>query len=391
MKHKLVTSIVVIMLVWQSALWADDDVLRTMAYEERGSEDTDSTIYRPTIVGTQFGEGTVRFISVVSQGFFEKGIGFDVMVHPVEPKLNDLAFLRIVPSGVIGTGSHSDVSTEDVKRVLNALPYDDESGQFLDDLIKREAEWRKFPPELLPPSWMTIWNTRARSPFSYFILHKPVNVISQRETDPYGRKNIYEFLPRHIARQSQRRKGVVAVGRLDAPSNGLMLLTDDGQLNHVLVSPAFHIPRTYRVEVRGYVTDNQGQRLREGVMITKVFDVGRDKVTGRKKPRVKEPHTTQPADVTILSRHKRSSVLEITVREGVYREVRKMCAAVRHKDVDRLERIRFGPLELGDLKSGEWRPVTIKELDALLALKANRYTPLSALTETTHPELLGSI
>jgi 23S rRNA pseudouridine2605 synthase len=131
------------------------------------------------------------------------------------------------------------------------------------------------------------------------------------------------------------------VGRLDADSTGLILLTDDGDLAHRLTHPSFEVPRTYHARVRrAPVREEALSALREGVEL----DDGR----------------TAPARVKRLAPDK----LEITIHEGRKRQVRRMCEAVGHPVIT-LERVRFGPLWLGKLAEGEHRRLTAREIEKL--------------------------
>ena len=136
------------------------------------------------------------------------------------------------------------------------------------------------------------------------------------------------------------------VGRLDFHSSGLLLLTNDGELAGRLLHPRFRIPRTYRVKVRGHPSAAALDRLRRGVKLD-------DGVTG-------------PAQVDVETLLPTKAWLRITIREGRRREIRRMCEAVGHL-VDRLVRVRFGPIELGRLEPGKWRPLAERELEELRA------------------------
>lgn len=167
----------------------------------------------------------------------------------------------------------------------------------------------------------------------YFMLHKPRGVISTNN-DPQGRRRAIDLLP-------GVRERVFSVGRLDADSTGLILLTDDGELAHRLTHPRFEIPKTYRVTVGGPpVRDGVLRRLREGVRL--------------------DDGMTAPAQVRRLAPRE----LELTIREGRKRQVRRMCETVGHP-VRELRRVRFGPLAIGTLKEGASRRLTPAEVDAL--------------------------
>jgi len=165
-----------------------------------------------------------------------------------------------------------------------------------------------------------------------YAVHKPRGIVSTAH-DPQGRPTIVSLVP------SARR--LYPVGRLDADSTGLILLTDDGDLAHRLTHPSFEVPRTYHAKVRrAPVRDEALNALRDGIEL----DDGR----------------TSPARVKRLAPDK----LEITIHEGRKRQVRRMCDAVGHPVVT-LERVRFGPLWLGKLAEGEHRRLTAREIEKL--------------------------
>src|SRR4051794_6055617 len=170
-----------------------------------------------------------------------------------------------------------------------------------------------------------------------FALHKPVGVVSTAR-DPHGRPTVVDLVPDAGGHR------LYPVGRLDAESTGLLLLTDDGDLAHRLTHPRFEVPKTYRARVGGGpVSDRAVARLREGVDL----DDGR----------------TAPARVRRLGGG-RSAYLELVLREGRKRQVRRMCDAVGHPVVE-LRRVAFGPLALGDLPPGAARRLRPDEVEAL--------------------------
>jgi 23S rRNA pseudouridine2605 synthase len=150
--------------------------------------------------------------------------------------------------------------------------------------------------------------------------------------DTHGRPTVVDLVP-----TGQR---LYPVGRLDADSTGLILLTNDGDLAHALTHPRFEVPRTYRARVDGRPSERALRALREGVML----DDGR----------------TAPAQVRLVGAHE----LELTIHEGRKRQVRRMCEAVGHRVVE-LRRVAFGPLRLGDLTSGRHRRLTAAEVQRL--------------------------
>jgi 23S rRNA pseudouridine2605 synthase len=165
-----------------------------------------------------------------------------------------------------------------------------------------------------------------------YAVHKPRGVVSTAR-DPQGRPTIVSLVP------SARR--LYPVGRLDADTTGLILVTDDGELAHRLTHPSFEVPRTYHAKVRHPpVREEALRRLREGVEL----DDGQ----------------TLPARVKRLSPDR----VELTIREGRKRQVRRMLEAVGHP-VIALERVRFGPLWLGKLEEGQHRRLTAPEIEKL--------------------------
>ena len=172
-----------------------------------------------------------------------------------------------------------------------------------------------------------------------YALNKPAGVVSTAR-DPQGRPTVVTIVP-----QTER---LYPVGRLDIDTTGLILLTNEGDLAHRLTHPSFEVEKTYRVVVGGRpVREPELQALRDGVEL----DDGR----------------TAPARVRRVS----ADTIEITIHEGRKRQVKRMCEAVGHP-VRRLERVAFGPLQLGDLPRGRWRKLTAGEVDALLEWVAGR-------------------
>jgi 23S rRNA pseudouridine2605 synthase len=165
-----------------------------------------------------------------------------------------------------------------------------------------------------------------------YILNKPAGVVSTVH-DTHGRRTVVDLV------KADRR--LYPVGRLDAYTTGLILLTDDGELAHRLTHPSFEVPKTYRAVVRNPpVREPALRKLREGIEL----DDGR----------------TAPAKVRRIS----SGELEITIHEGRKRQVRRMCDAIGHR-VESLERVAFGPLRLGNLPVGGHRPLTGAEVERL--------------------------
>jgi 23S rRNA pseudouridine2605 synthase len=177
----------------------------------------------------------------------------------------------------------------------------------------------------------------------YLLLHKPVGVVTTLD-DPERRTTVLDLLPAALDR-------VYPVGRLDYQSSGLLLLTNDGELAARLLHPRYRIPRTYRVKILGRLTTEALARLRRGVKI--------------------EGGMTGAAQVEVERQLEGKTWLRITIREGRRREVRRMFEALGTR-VDRLMRIRFGPIELGRLRPGEWRPLEASEVEALRSAVGGR-------------------
>ncbi|MFB0520946.1 MAG: pseudouridine synthase [Desulfatiglandales bacterium] len=170
----------------------------------------------------------------------------------------------------------------------------------------------------------------------YVMLHKPFGYVSTLR-DPEGRPII-----RDLIRDIKER--VFPVGRLDFDSQGLLILTNDGELSYRLMHPRYHIPRTYKVTVEGPLSDVSVERLKEGITL--------------------DDGPTNPAHVKVIERGQERSVVRITIFEGRSREIRRMFEAVGHKTIH-LVRIGYGSLHLGDLKVGKYRHLEDSELKTL--------------------------
>jgi 23S rRNA pseudouridine2605 synthase len=184
---------------------------------------------------------------------------------------------------------------------------------------------------------------RAAQPYVYLILNKPKNVMSTLD-DPEGRPTVKDLLHGVTVR-------VFPVGRLDFDSEGLMLLTNHGDLAQALLHPRYHIPKTYLIKVKGVLDDAKIEALERGVKLEDGF--------------------TAPAKVTKVSKAESNSWLEVTIHEGRKHQVKRMIEAVGHS-VIKLTRIRMGPLVLGDLASREYRFLTDREANRLRELVEDR-------------------
>ncbi|MHB8903287.1 MAG: pseudouridine synthase, partial [Thermoguttaceae bacterium] len=170
----------------------------------------------------------------------------------------------------------------------------------------------------------------------WYALNKPVGVVCTNR-DPAGRSRAVDLVP-----ESQER--LFPVGRLDMNSEGLLLLTNDGDLANQLAHPRYGMSKTYRVLVAGEPTRETLVQLRRGVHLSE----GLTKVTG----------------ITVKRHYKKSTILDMVLHEGKNREIRRVLAHVGHK-VMRLVRVAMGPVKLGDLGPGESRRLTPQEVDAL--------------------------
>jgi 23S rRNA pseudouridine2605 synthase len=182
-----------------------------------------------------------------------------------------------------------------------------------------------------------------RTAWRTVVLHKPRGVVTTRR-DPEGRRTVYDLLGPDGA-------ALIPVGRLDFATSGLLILTNDTQLANALTDPAQAVPRVYVVTVRGDITADDLQALRNGA--------------------ISRGERLQPSAVQLRKRSKRESHLTIELREGRNREVRRLFEAIGH-EVTRLKRIQFGPLALGDLAPGEWREVRREEFGAGTRGRAGR-------------------
>lgn len=170
----------------------------------------------------------------------------------------------------------------------------------------------------------------------YLMFNKPARVVTTLR-DPQQRAKVSDFLKGLITR-------VYPVGRLDYNSEGLLLMTNDGDLAYRMLHPKFRVEKTYLVWVKGMVSPQALERLARGVFL--------------------EDGPTLPARVRRIAGKEGNTLLEITIREGRNRQVRRMCQVVGH-DVLSLKRTRFGPLTLGGLQPGCYRPLTEKEVRQL--------------------------
>lgn len=176
----------------------------------------------------------------------------------------------------------------------------------------------------------------------YFALNKPQDVVCTNH-DPSGRARVIDLVPND--------ERVFAVGRLDRPSEGLILVTNDGNFANHITHPRYGVEKTYLVRVAGRPGPEQLAKLRRGVHLAEGF--------------------CKVESVVVKSRHKQSSDLLMVLDEGRNREIRRVLAKVGHK-VIRLKRIAIGNLKLGPLEAGEWRKLTQAEIEALMAISRKK-------------------
>ncbi len=193
---------------------------------------------------------------------------------------------------------------------------------------------------LRPPRWR------------YFLIHKPKGVVSTHR-DPARRTRVIDLLP-----PGER---LFPVGRLDSSSEGLMLVTNDGEMANRLAHPRYGITKTYHVSVVGLPDQDALEKMRRGIYLS----------DGR----------VSADRLRILRRLPRTTVLEMILSEGRNREVRRMLARIGHKVVE-LKRVAIGPLRLGQLPSGSYRPLSDQEMrqlqKALLPVATSDRQPATA-------------
>jgi 23S rRNA pseudouridine2605 synthase len=171
----------------------------------------------------------------------------------------------------------------------------------------------------------------VRPDLVHYLLNKPTGVITTAD-DPQGRPTVVELVPAEPR--------VFPVGRLDEDTEGLLVLTNDGDLAHRMTHPSYGVEKEYLAHLGGTPSRGALRRLREGIEL--------------------EDGRTAPATASLLE----PSLLRLTIHEGRNRQVRRMCEAIGHP-VLRLVRVRIGPLTDAKLRPGEWRPLELAEVRAL--------------------------
>ncbi len=177
----------------------------------------------------------------------------------------------------------------------------------------------------------------------YIMLHKPRGYVTTL-SDEFDRKSVADLVKDVGVK-------VFPVGRLDRDSEGLLIMTNDGELANIITHPSSHVNKTYRVTVGGAVDDDQIKRLCEGVVID-----------GRK---------TLPCDVFVVERREDRTLLNFIIQEGRNRQIRKMCDTVG-LSVLRLKRIEIAGVKLGGLKPASWRELNERELTRLESISKSK-------------------
>ena len=195
-----------------------------------------------------------------------------------------------------------------------------------------------------PAADVVVWNGRTlqypTGEHVYIMLHKPRGYLTAM-SDDRGRKRVSELV-RGVGSR------VYPVGRLDLNSEGLLLMTDDGELANLLTHPRHAVGKVYNVSVRGKIDDEKLARLRA--------------------PMVIDGYKTQGAEVAVIETHEGGGKLRITLYEGRNREIRKMCEQV-HLAVGRLCRVQIGEIKLDNLALGKWRALSPAQIAYLTRLK----------------------
>jgi 23S rRNA pseudouridine2605 synthase len=173
----------------------------------------------------------------------------------------------------------------------------------------------------------------------YILLNKPTGYITSVK-DQFGRPTVLDLLEGVSSR-------VFPIGRLDYDTEGLIILTNDGDLTYKITHPKHNIDKTYRALVKGRVDEEDIMTFSKGIAI--------------------EDYITTPASLRIIRQAKENSIIEITIHEGKNRQVRKMCAAIGH-EVIQLQRTKIGEIGLDYLNPGQWRYLNKKEINYMKTL-----------------------
>lgn len=169
----------------------------------------------------------------------------------------------------------------------------------------------------------------------YYLLNKPKGIVSTA-SDEFGRKNVIDLI--------KTNERIFPIGRLDRDTHGLLILTNDGELTNMLIHPKYHVGKTYILKIKGSISNEQIEKLENGVEL--------------------EDGLTSKAKVKVLQKRKDGIFVELTIFEGKKRQVRRMCEHLNINLID-LQRVRFGTVELAELKIGEYRLLSGKEIENL--------------------------
>ena len=234
-------------------------------------------------------------------------------------------------------------------RVVDTLPC------FVDparDVVELDGEVIELPTIELTTNDAAGPSSSQRA-FTYVLVNKPKGVITTT-SDPQGRRNVLDLVPPALRREER----LYPVGRLDADSTGLLLITNDGDLAYQLTHPKFGVTKEYRVLCASLATQEQLEKLRAGMyLVTPAADGSKTtKRAAMESVRIVKRHVDRArGDRTILS---------VTLREGQNREIRRMLARVGLK-VRELERVAIGPLRAADLKPGQAKLLGRKDVERL--------------------------
>ncbi len=177
----------------------------------------------------------------------------------------------------------------------------------------------------------------------YVLLNKPAGYISS-VSDPQGRPTVTNLLKNLTER-------VYPVGRLDFDTEGLLILTNDGEFTNLMIHPKYEIDKTYEAWVKGVVNEPALEKLRKGILLEDGF--------------------TEPAIVDIIQREPEKTLLSIKIHEGRKRQIKRMCAAIKHPVIN-LKRTQFGFLKMQGLRLGQYRFLTPQEVKGLVKLAKER-------------------
>lgn len=206
-------------------------------------------------------------------------------------------------------------------------------------LIQREPGTRVIPGQDTVLLDGAVVMAKQDASCSYIMLHKPVHTVTT-VNDPQGRKTVVDLLPEEL-----RTHRLFPVGRLDYMSEGLLLLTNDGEVTLRLTHPSYEHAKKYEVLVREAVTEKSLNIMRQGM-------------------RLQEGERLAPVEVETTLDANGATLMRMTLRQGVNRQIRRMCRDLG-LTILRLRRVELGPLHLGSLEPGKWRALTDAEIQTL--------------------------